>query len=387
MRIAIDAFRTVCERHTSGANYVAELARCLDRIDEVEQVVLLSPYEPDDEIRSQFAPSRKIRFVFPERRWNPMRSWMHEFAWVQRALPSLVARCASRDGLDWTIAPYHQTPVRMPRGVAAAAVIHDLCGLKPECGYRRFGRGYMRHLANFVTAVWSADLLIPISEFTREELLTTFPSTRSRVSVPVYNSITLRRIPRDVVDSTLARMGITPPFFFAYGLPGPRKGTDLLLRAYARYRREGGTTRLVMIGGREGQEFWRELLSPEAIGEPLWLSRIADIERDSLYAAARCLVFPSRCEGFGYPILEAMGQATPVIAWRNSPAAEIVGGSMALLDDLTPESICAALWTYDRLPTDDRAALGEQLVVRAAEFGERDVGRQFFDVMHAAGRA
>src|SRR6266550_3334570 len=63
------------------------------------------------------------------------------------------------------------------------------------------------------------------------------------------------------------------------------------------------------------------------------LGHIVDGELADLYAAAGCLLFPSRYEGFGLPCLEAMACGCPVAAFRNSSIPEVVGEAALLVQD------------------------------------------------------
>ena len=52
-----------------------------------------------------------------------------------------------------------------------------------------------------------------------------------------------------------------------------------------------------------------------------------------VYTAAACLVFPSRYEGFGLTLLEAMGCGCPVVTYRNSSLPEVAGDAVVLVAD------------------------------------------------------
>jgi glycosyltransferase involved in cell wall biosynthesis len=71
---------------------------------------------------------------------------------------------------------------------------------------------------------------------------------------------------------------------------------------------------------------------------------------NGLYAAARCLVFPSLYEGFGLPVLEAMSRGLPVICSDRGSLAEVAGSAALTVDPLSVPHIAAAM---ERLMADD----------------------------------
>jgi glycosyltransferase involved in cell wall biosynthesis len=72
------------------------------------------------------------------------------------------------------------------------------------------------------------------------------------------------------------------------------------------------------------------------------LGHVSHSELVDLYSAAACFVFPSRNEGFGLPLLEAMACGCPVVAYRNSSIPEVVGEAGPLVEDGDAEALGAA---------------------------------------------
>src|SRR5262249_36602440 len=141
-------------------------------------------------------------------------------------------------------------------------------------------------------------------------------------------------------------------YFIAFGATGPRKALDLTLGATLLYRKQGGQASLVLIVGREHRVAVHQLVSEMKLNDVFMLSDLDSVERDSLYKGASALLFPSRCEGFGYPLVEAMRQGCPPIAWIEGPAKEIVGSVSPLVAHLEAREIAAKMSFFESLATE-----------------------------------
>jgi glycosyltransferase involved in cell wall biosynthesis len=378
--IAIDGFRVVLERHTSGANYVAQLTRSLASCEEVAQVFLLVPSMPPAGVPASLAGAAKVRFVDARLTYHPTSSFRAQTRWIQLDIPRVLRHY--RHSFDYFVAPYHYTPLATPRAVKVGTVVHDLCGLGH--GYPKTKLGFYRHLAMLLTAAVRGDVVVPISQHTREQFGNTFRWTRTRLTQPVYNGIDDRTLAWSEVEDSLAALSLDArSYFFGVAAAHPRKGTDLLLGAYDSYRVHGGTKQLVVLGGEANEQLVLGQLAERWHGDVTLLPPVADTVRNALYAGAVALVFPSRCEGFGYPVLEAMRQGCPTVAYSNGPAREIAGGLMPLLDDLSHDAIADSMASWEQLDPDDRDTTSHALIERSRAFGQA-FGSAF---LHALRRA
>jgi glycosyltransferase involved in cell wall biosynthesis len=176
--------------------------------------------------------------------------------------------------------------------------------------------------------------------------------------------------------AALARLGAERPYVVTLATTQPRKGLDDALEAVRRVRAAGLPHRLVVVGARG----WRDeaLVARLRTGGALLTGRLSDEELVAALRGADALLFPSREEGFGFPALEAMACATPVVAWRTASLPEVCAGAAELAPLGDAEALAAALRRVlaDRGHADGLRARG---MTRAAELtwercGERHVG-------------
>ncbi len=134
-----------------------------------------------------------------------------------------------------------------------------------------------------------------------------------------------------------------------------RKNVDGLLAAYAGLPGELRDRYRLVIVGRLGLEdargpFFDQAASLGIAERVLLTGHVSDEELVLLYQGTSLFVFPSRYEGFGLPVIEALACGAPAIVGRNSSLVELVDRDEALFDAADPASIQAAL---ARALTDD----------------------------------
>src|SRR5690606_32269917 len=150
--------------------------------------------------------------------------------------------------------------------------------------------------------------ILTISEFTADEVtrLLNVPRERMRVTLLAADDF---EAPESGASETLARFGIDGPFFLAVGAPDARKNLHVLFAAMELLEAAGVRVPLVVCG--PGKKLARLLRGRDAP----WLKLagfVSDAELAALYARTTALVFPSKYEGFGLPVLEAMSARSPV---------------------------------------------------------------------------
>jgi alpha-1,3-rhamnosyl/mannosyltransferase len=133
-------------------------------------------------------------------------------------------------------------------------------------------------------------------------------------------------------DALRRRYDVPGPFLLYPAATYPHKNHQVLLEALRRL--DGDTDlRLVLIGGRGlGEEALHRSVGALGLhGRVVRTGRVPDADRDGLLRLADALVFPSRYEGFGAPVIEAMAVGTPVLAADETALPEVVGDGGRLL--------------------------------------------------------
>ncbi len=210
------------------------------------------------------------------------------------------------------------------------------------------------------------DLFHTVSNFSAERLAHFFPSIKNRLRV-AYNGVTPRFFePVDpagrqfVVDAGLS----SRPFVLIPGGLHFRKNADLILTALPLLLERFPDLIVAIVNHTNPVYAARAVsISPRIH----LLGFVPDEALHALYTAARVVWYPSRYEGFGLPIVEAMACGTPVVASNSSSIPEIAGSAATLVDPGDPDAHVGAIGD---LLTDARARLhfGQAGLERAALF-------------------
>lgn len=252
--------------------------------------------------------------------------------WVQRRDRPALWHAA------WTVAPWASAPL--------ALVVHDvLFATHPELFSRRAGLRLRALVA--AAARRAARVLVP-TRATRDALRGWLPDLDpARVAVvPLGLDLTTFRPDGPAPD-------VVAPYILAVGRPDRRKGLPELVRAFARVRHP--RARLVLAGPLGPAA---ATLRADAARAGLHRLELVDGPDDAalagLYRGAVALAFPSRAEGVGLPVLEALACGARVVASRLPAVVEV-------LEPLAPDGLAGGRAAL--VPAGDEAALVRALEV------------------------
>lgn len=231
----------------------------------------------------------------------------------------------------------HATTMAMPPRTAPIVItVHDLAFLHEPDHFTSRGMRFFRR--GLELALEEADHIVCPSEATRRdcEAAGFEPAKLSVIPLGVE--------PRSVSDQDIAavrhRYDLRGDYVLWTGTIEPRKNLPRLLEAF---RSLGDMGLQLALAGPKG---WNEDIEDQvrALGgrvRPLGFVPHDDLA--PLYAAARAFCFPSLLEGFGFPVLEAMAQGTPVVTSRGTSTEEIAGAAGVLVDPADAASIAEGL--------------------------------------------
>ncbi|PJF32538.1 MAG: glycosyltransferase family 1 protein [Phototrophicales bacterium] len=354
LRIAIDASKTTIAKTTGTEYYARALIQALITINTEHELHL---YFRDEPPVGLFPPSPLVHYhIIPFR-----RIWTHiRFAWeLWRSRP------------DVTFVPAHTLPFFFPS--RAVVTVHDL-------GYKHFpqahpskGRLYLDMTTRY--SAWRAGHILADSQATADDLTRFYGTSSHKISVvyPATESLSIGTLP----DHPALR----EPYFLFIGTLQPRKNIARIVEAYRQFRLTVKNPPNLVLAGAKGWLFDQSWLIGEGI---YWLGYIDEADKGALYAHALALVFPSLYEGFGFPILEAMGCGTPVITSTTSSCPEVAGDAALVVN---PENIDELVMALHRIHDDEpfREILRQKGHMQYRQFSWEAAARQVLTILEMVG--
>jgi glycosyltransferase involved in cell wall biosynthesis len=315
VKVALDV--SAVPVHLAGAGrYVGELARRLPSLDVTTTLVT----RRDDAARwREWSPRSSVAPIVPSARAARL---VYE-AW------SLGTSEPARSSDVWH-APHYTMP---HRGATPTVVtIHDLTFFTNPEWHERSKVVFFKRAITY--SARHAKVLISVSDYTARQIDEFLPG-HAPVIVAAHGVDLERFSVEGSSDGALfVQHGLATgvPYVFFLGTIEPRKGLEVLLRAFADLSRENDTLELWLAGqaGWGLGDFEDRLARHPAASRIRRLGFVDEQLLPALLRQSSAVAYPSRGEGFGLPVLEAMACGALVVTSRDTVMAEVAGGCAEL---------------------------------------------------------
>ena len=328
-------------------------------------------YAPDagrDDLRCQVQPRENVRFCYPSHlRFRLQRDW-----WRMKG----VVKELCRDGVEL----YHGLSGELPEGLSAAGIpgvvtVHDLIFLRHPEFYPALDAFFYK--LKFRKMLREATRIIAISACTKRDILYYGDFPEDRIDL-VYQSCSTR-FSQPVSPSLLveARRKYRLPqrYVLNVGTVELRKNILLGIRAMAKLPAD---LHLVIVGR---QTKYQKQLDAEirrlALGNRIhFLQGVPNTLLPAVYRQAEAFIYPSRYEGFGVPVIEAIQSGLPVVAATGSCLEEAGGPDSLYVDPDDADGAAAAVLSA----MENRTGMVERSRHYVRRFENQDVASQVLEV-------
>jgi glycosyltransferase involved in cell wall biosynthesis len=277
--------------------------------------------------------------------------------------------------------PHYNLPLIKPGHFVVT--VHDLFPFQfPEIHSGPLPRAVNQMLMR--NAVRRAERIITPSQVTALAVKESFADSADRVlAIPeaADDRFTSQRDP-EAEGAWQMRLGIRPPYVFYLGQWKAYKNLPMLLEAFRRVSRTHPAAQLVMAGDDPRHPEVRQVAAALPEGSVIFPGRLPESAIPDLYRGAAMVVLPSRAEGFGLPVIEAMACGVPVICSDLPVLHEIAEGVAVFCDPNDPAAFAQAIASMLDAPSNgNRRQLG---IERARTFSWERAARQTVEAYELA---
>ncbi len=402
MIIGIDASRANLKHKTGTEWYSFYVIKNLALIDKKNKYILYISKPASDELRMAVQDNPNFSFK--------VLNWPFNFFWTLGRLS--LEMIFHRPNILFV--PAHTLPLFQPR--KTITTIHDIAFARESNLYRhettRAKTRLFRSLINILVKVatkgryrpnsvdylhWStifalrkAKKIITVSAFTKEEVLRVYLEAKKEKIVVIHNGYNndLYRQSNDQekIKQVLDHYGIEQPYLLYVGRLEKKKNSPYLIEAFAILKENHPELKekLVLIGNAgygydEARYVIQEFDLNQEVHMPGW---IEEADLPYIYNGATAFVFPSRHEGFGIPVIQALACGLPTAASNLTVFREIAGDAILYFDQNSKQDISRAMY---EIATDQnlRNSLAAKGLETVKNFGWEKCARETLEVIES----
>jgi glycosyltransferase involved in cell wall biosynthesis len=203
---------------------------------------------------------------------------------------------------------------------------------------------FARREAEYRTFCDQASYVCVQTEWTRRDVIQQYGLPKAKLEVIPWGAVfdAYREPTEEQCRETLKKYKLPRQFFFYPAVTWPHKNHEVILRALELVKKDRGAPPQVFFTGAstEHREVLEKLARELDVAESVhYLGFIAPMELQAIFKVATAMVFPSRFEGFGLPILEAFHSRLPVLASSATTLPEVAGDGALYFDPDSPSEL------------------------------------------------
>lgn len=327
--------RPFLKEETGVGMYFKHLLFALARIDRENEYVLFS-----SSLKDRFSPAKIPPFAKMDFREFRFPVKLVNFCWQRMRRPRLERLMGAP--LDLTHSP---TPLILPSGGKKIVTVYDLFFMdQPQLADREARSVFSRSLER---SLHRADGIVTISRVTRDLLAARFPDCVEKIRV-IHLGIEAadwKPSPSEELERTRLTLKLPDSFVLFVGATEARKNLISLVRAMKIVRGEYSQLDLV-IAGKKGEAHSGLLKEAERLGlkgNIIFPGYVSQTDLRNIYRMASVFVFPSLCEGFGLPLLEAMMSRVPIVVSEGKVFREVAGDAAVYVRSEEPPDIAEGI--------------------------------------------
>ncbi|NET88389.1 MAG: glycosyltransferase [Kamptonema sp. SIO1D9] len=243
----------------------------------------------------------------------------------------MLQQICEEESSDLFISTYYTTPITTPSVFMGYDMIPEV--MKADLNHPMWREKHqaIRHASAYIT----------ISENTAKDLVKYFPEISLDSVTVAHCGVSSKFSPArlEEINTFKNKYGIAKPYFLLVGATGGYKNTILFFKSFAKIVSKSGFEVICTGKGGALDEEFRAYSS----GSVVHTLRLSDEELRTAYSGAVALVYPSKYEGFGMPIIEAMACGCPVITCPNGSIPEVAEEAVMYVSDEDINGLANAL--------------------------------------------
>lgn len=370
MKVMFDSSVLFHDNRGGGVyNYLIKLLPILNKRfkEENDSLCFLRLYFREKSGQPDFINDKNLKsFHFPVKLLNSL--------WANVGIPDL--SWFYKD-IDVFHSPHFSLPVMS--GTKKILTVNDITYLRHPEYFSEFGQklneyGYKKLLP---VNIKMADRIIAISQYTKNDLVDYFKIPDEKVSVVHIGCYVPDILEHEKLDALLKKFSLSADeyIYFPAGTFEPRKNISKTISAFNKINTRFPKLKIVISG--VGDRSW--VKNEVSMEKTIFVRWNTEEEKNALYQGALFVVYPSLYEGFGMPVVEAMGNGKAVLTSNTTSLKEIAEGYAHMVNPEEIESIAEGIENL-LVDRDYRKTLENKSKVRAVDFTWEKMAEQTYKI-------